>query len=94
MSTVDLKSRLWSCATLEEALAALDVTAEMPSNPEDLKDLVEDPTKVIVGNDFLLKRYLVCECLNQFVGSLKVFLRHLFLNRLSGAQTHGQGHEE
>lgn len=52
MSTLDLKSRLWSCATLADALAALEMTSEMPSDPEDLKSLIEDPKKVTAGAVF------------------------------------------
>lgn len=37
-----LKSQLWSCSSLQEALDVLKLTETMPDDPEQLRTLIED----------------------------------------------------
>ena len=42
MSTEELRSRLWSCSDLSEAIEVMDKTSQMPSDPQELLKLAQE----------------------------------------------------
>lgn len=42
METQPLRSKMWSCGSLGEALAVLEASADMPSDPDTLKKIAQE----------------------------------------------------
>lgn len=68
MSTLNLQSRLWSCSSLDEALAVMGATGEMPSDPEELKVVVKEIELLNLFFDLFKIIYMLC--IHWIIGSV------------------------
>ena len=62
-----LRSRMWSCSTLEDALSVVEQTMSMPSDPAVLRQYVKD----CVDNGGLICSRCFRKCLSVFVVGYK-----------------------
>ena len=53
MASQPLKSNLWSCSSLDEALSMLKQTERMPDDPNELQKMIQDnPAQIILNSNF------------------------------------------
>ena len=55
MSTEELRSRLWSCSDLSEAIEIMDKTSTMPSDPQELLKLAKESQTIRGGTIFQIE---------------------------------------